>query len=158
MTSVPRRHLNQHQFLLDLARPVDVHNVQDRPHQLHQPFQPAARIFEDCRDRLCVPLYLQLRRFGAARPIVLKPNMKSSTAVYADWCGPCKAIAPIYEQLSAQLSRPQKITFVKVDIERQKEIAQKYGVTACVGPSFFYFVPASSANLDTRCSTDFLRS
>lgn len=50
--------------------------------------------------------------------------------VYADWCGPCKQIAPIYEQLSAQLSRPNKITFAKVDTEQQREVAQRYGVTA----------------------------
>jgi thiol-disulfide isomerase/thioredoxin len=52
--------------------------------------------------------------------------------VYADWCGPCKQIAPIYEQLSAQLSRPNRITFVKVNTDTQKEIASKYGITAYV--------------------------
>ncbi|KAL8954038.1 MAG: hypothetical protein Q9222_000095 [Ikaeria aurantiellina] len=56
---------------------------------------------------------------------------------YADWCAPCKAISPIYEQLSAQLSRPQKITFAKVDTERQKEIAQTYGVSTL--PTFMIF-------------------
>lgn len=50
--------------------------------------------------------------------------------VYADWCGPCKQIAPIYEQLSAQLSRSNKITFAKVNTEQQREVAQQYGVTA----------------------------
>ncbi|KAI4160485.1 MAG: hypothetical protein L6R39_000191, partial [Caloplaca ligustica] len=56
---------------------------------------------------------------------------------YADWCGPCRAIAPIYEQLSAQLSRPHKITFAKVDTERQKDVAQTYGVTTL--PTFMVF-------------------
>ena len=51
-------------------------------------------------------------------------------SVFADWCGPCKQIAPIYEQLSAQLSRPNKITFAKVNTEQQREVAQQYGVTA----------------------------
>ncbi len=50
--------------------------------------------------------------------------------VYADWCGPCKQIAPVYEQLSARLSRPNKITFAKVDVDRQQEVAKKYGITA----------------------------
>ncbi|KAL8821559.1 MAG: hypothetical protein Q9223_000403 [Gallowayella weberi] len=59
------------------------------------------------------------------------------TDFYADWCGPCKAIAPIYEQLSAQLSRPQKITFTKVDTERQKEVAQAYSITSL--PTFMIF-------------------
>ena len=51
-------------------------------------------------------------------------------SVFADWCGPCQQIAPIYEQLSAQLSRPNKITFAKVNTEQQREVAQQYGVTA----------------------------
>ncbi|KAL6716455.1 Thioredoxin-like protein 1 [Lecanora helva] len=67
--------------------------------------------------------------------------IQSSTIVvtdfYADWCGPCKQIAPVYEQLSAQLSRPNKITFAKVNTDQQKEVAQKYGVTAL--PTFIIF-------------------
>lgn len=57
--------------------------------------------------------------------------------VYADWCGPCKTIAPIYEQLSAQLSRPNHITFVKVNVDTQQEIASSYNVTAM--PTFMVF-------------------
>lgn len=57
--------------------------------------------------------------------------------VYADWCGPCKAINPLYEQLSAQFSRAGKVTFVKVDTEKQQEISLKYGVTAL--PTFIIF-------------------
>jgi len=47
---------------------------------------------------------------------------------------PCKKIAPIYEQLSASLSRPNHITFVKVNVDTQKEIASKYAVSAYVFP------------------------
>jgi thiol-disulfide isomerase/thioredoxin len=54
----------------------------------------------------------------------------TSKKVYADWCGPCKAIAPVYEQLSASLSRPNHITFVKVNVDTQKEIAAKHNITA----------------------------
>ena len=56
---------------------------------------------------------------------------------YADWCGPCKAIAPVYEQLSSQLSRPNRITFTKVDTDAQQELARAYGVTAM--PTFMIF-------------------
>ncbi|KAJ9645379.1 Thioredoxin-like protein 1 [Coniosporium apollinis] len=56
---------------------------------------------------------------------------------YADWCGPCKAIAPLYEQLSSQLSRPDKITFTKVNTDTQKQIAQSYSITAM--PTFVIF-------------------
>src|SRR5882757_215322 len=60
--------------------------------------------------------------------------LSSSTIVvadfYADWCGPCKQIAPIFEQLSAQLSRPNKITFAKIDTDKQQDLARSYGVKA----------------------------
>lgn len=67
--------------------------------------------------------------------------LKSSSIVvadfYADWCGPCKQIAPIYEQLSAQLSRPDKITFAKINTDQQQELAASYGVRAM--PTFKIF-------------------
>jgi hypothetical protein len=36
----------------------------------------------------------------------------------------------VYEQLSAQLSRPSIITFTKVNTDTQQQIAQSYGITA----------------------------
>ncbi|KAK7988496.1 phosphatidate cytidylyltransferase [Apiospora arundinis] len=58
---------------------------------------------------------------------------------YATWCGPCKQIAPFYEQLSMQLSRPNIATFVKVNTEgdKAKDVAQAYAVTHL--PTFILF-------------------
>jgi hypothetical protein len=36
----------------------------------------------------------------------------------------------LYEQLANQLSRPSRITFCKVNVDEQKEVAQAYGVSA----------------------------
>lgn len=59
------------------------------------------------------------------------------SAVYADWCGPCKAIAPLYEQCANTFAKPNEITFVKVDTEAQKDIAQAYSITSL--PTFILF-------------------
>ena len=51
---------------------------------------------------------------------------------YADWCGPCKVISPVFEQLASAENKPGKIIFCKVDVDAQREIAGNYGVSAYV--------------------------
>ncbi|KAM0246304.1 hypothetical protein ACHAP5_004777 [Fusarium lateritium] len=67
--------------------------------------------------------------------------LKSSRIVvadfYADWCGPCKQIAPIYEGLAEALSRENLVTFVKVNSDNQTELSQEYSVSAL--PTFLVF-------------------
>jgi len=49
---------------------------------------------------------------------------------FATWCGPCKAIAPAYEQLATSCTESGKMVFTKVDVDKQKDIAQAYQITA----------------------------
>lgn len=51
---------------------------------------------------------------------------------YADWCGPCKAIAPVFQSLAEKETKPGKMQFVKVDVDSQQEVARKYGISAYV--------------------------
>ncbi|AHI52488.1 thioredoxin [Spiroplasma culicicola] len=44
---------------------------------------------------------------------------------YADWCGPCKMLAPIFEQVSTENTNT---AFVKVNTDELGEIANKYEV------------------------------
>ncbi|KAK0731069.1 PITH domain-containing protein [Lasiosphaeris hirsuta] len=74
-------------------------------------------------------------------PSQFKELLQSSKIVvadfYADWCGPCNQVAPIYEQLSQALSRPNIVTFTKINTDIQKEIASEYAVTSL--PTFIFF-------------------
>lgn len=45
---------------------------------------------------------------------------------YADWCGPCKMMAPIVEQLSEEFAG--KIKFGKCNIDENMNVAQKYRI------------------------------
>jgi len=55
---------------------------------------------------------------------------------YADWCGPCKMVAPILEQLATEYEG--KIKIYKVDTEREQELAAAFGIRSI--PSIL-FVP-----------------
>ena len=45
---------------------------------------------------------------------------------YADWCGPCKAFAPILSQLKTDLGDTARI--IKIDVDRNQELSQKLQV------------------------------
>ncbi|KAF6833271.1 thioredoxin-like protein [Colletotrichum plurivorum] len=56
---------------------------------------------------------------------------------YADWCGPCHAIKPMYENLANTHGQPGQLVFVKVNVDSATDIARRYGVTAM--PTFMFF-------------------
>jgi thioredoxin 1 len=55
---------------------------------------------------------------------------------YADWCGPCKMVAPLLEELSKEYEG--KVKIYKVDTESEKELAGIFGIRSI--PSLL-FVP-----------------
>ena len=52
----------------------------------------------------------------------------------ASWCGPCKRIAPYFDEMS---SKYPNAVFLKVDVDQCQETAQSNGVTAM--PTFMFF-------------------
>jgi thioredoxin len=56
---------------------------------------------------------------------------------YADWCGPCKMVAPVLEELASDFDG--KINVYKVDTEAEQELASAFGIRSI--PSFL-FVPS----------------
>jgi thioredoxin 1 len=57
---------------------------------------------------------------------VLKSRVPVVVDFYADWCGPCHAIAPTIEVLSQEFAG--KVKFVKVDVDANREVASRYEI------------------------------
>jgi len=55
-------------------------------------------------------------------------NSSTPTLVdfYAEWCGPCKMMSPLLEQVSSEIGETAKI--LKVDIDKNKEFARSYAI------------------------------
>ena len=46
---------------------------------------------------------------------------------WAEWCGPCRMVSPILDELATEYA--DKITIVKVNVDNEPGLAQQYGIT-----------------------------
>jgi thioredoxin 1 len=54
---------------------------------------------------------------------------------WAEWCGPCRALGPVLDELATELSG--KATVVKVNVDQAPELAQKFGIRGI--PTMIFF-------------------
>jgi len=59
---------------------------------------------------------------------VLKSDKPVLVDFWAEWCGPCKALAPTIDEVATELGEKAKIG--KVDVDSNRETAMKYNISA----------------------------
>lgn len=59
---------------------------------------------------------------------VLKSSLPVVVDFWAEWCGPCRAVAPILEEISNEYGT--KIKIVKLNTDEEPSIAMKYGISS----------------------------
>lgn len=68
---------------------------------------------------------------------LLKANSHVVVDFYADWCPPCRAIAPVFSKLADEHARAGHLAFAKVNVDHVNGVARRYDVSAM--PTFVFF-------------------
>jgi len=72
---------------------------------------------------------------GAFEQEVLKSDVPVVVDFWAEWCPPCRALAPTFEELAARYSG--SIKFLKLNVDENAEVPQRYGIKGI--PTLIFF-------------------
>lgn len=79
---------------------------------------------------------------------LLKSTSNVIVDFYADWCPPCRSIAPVFSKLADKHALKGHLAFAKVNVDHVNDIAGRYGVSAM--PTFVFFEGAKPTPVQAK--------
>jgi thioredoxin 1 len=80
---------------------------------------------------------------------VLESDIPVVVDFFASWCGPCKMLAPIMEQIAQEFDG--SVLMCKIDIDENSNIAQKYNIMSV--PTLIFFKNGETVHTESGFST-----
>lgn len=68
------------------------------------------------------------KQFDSFEALIAESDLPVLVDFYADWCGPCRMMNPILEQVNAQMGK--KLRVVKIDTEKYTQLTSRYKIQA----------------------------
>ena len=86
-----------------------------------------------------------LLRVKQLEELIAKSNVPVVCDFWASWCGPCRMLAPMFEEASNKLDG--KARFVKVNVDEEESAARKYGISSIPNVLLFKDGKLAASNL-----------
>lgn len=88
--------------------------------------------------------------------LVLQANKPVLVDFWAEWCGPCRALAPVLDEVAKELG--DKVQIVKINVDENGDLAQSYGIRGIPTMIFFKNGSATKTLVGLQPKTEIVKS